>query len=102
AGALVLAARPRRSRWLVAVALAPLALAGTLLNPGELGPTPGFAWSVDPLGRLLSILTLRVATAFGGAERALFTLLGLWLCVAAVYGLRRAERERRRSLVALV
>jgi len=102
AGALVLAARPRRSRWLVAVALAPLALAGTLLNPGELGPTTGFAWSVDPLDRLLSILTLRVATAFGGAERALFTLFGLWLCVAAVHGLRRAERERRRSLVALV
>lgn len=102
AAALVLAARPRRSRWRVVIALAPIVLAAMLLYPLELGAEAGFAWSFDPFGRLLSILTLRVATAFGGFERGLFAIFGLGLCGAAVHGILRADGERRRVLVTLV
>ena len=99
---LILAARSRRSRWAVAAALAPIVLGAALLYPWELGPGSGFAWSIDPLGRTLSILTLRIATAFGGVERGSFAIFGIWLCTFAVLGILGAESGRRRSLVALV
>lgn len=100
--AALIAVRASARPWRVVAVLAPVGVGAALFWPRALGPAAGLEWAPGPAGRIVAMVTLRVATAFGGAERPAAAWVGPVLLGLALHGALRAEPRRRRALLAAV
>ncbi len=92
-GAAVLAAM--RRRFLPAIgAVLPALLVTPWFWPQSVGPGARWSWSKSLWTHVEGALTLDIASAFGGVERAMAVGAGMIVMIAAIAGLGRERRGR--------